>query len=67
MRDPLQLGSSVRDGLGLLGSPEMLDEVESRRQYRGRDAGDSGAKGMIGFRREHRPGRRGETLFNPVL
>src|SRR5437763_8741685 len=65
MRDPLQLGSSVRNGLGLLGSPEMLDEVlRSRRHYRGRDAGDSGAKDMTVFAENIRRVGSGETLLN---
>jgi hypothetical protein len=34
MRDPLQVGHSVIDGLDLLRGPEMRDEVEPRRHYR---------------------------------
>src|SRR3954469_1630439 len=43
----------------------MLDEVEPRRHYRGRDAGDSGGEGNADFRREHPPGRRGRNPAQP--
>src|SRR5205809_3166158 len=47
----------------------MLDEVEPRRHYRGRVAGDSGGDGHDGFRREHPPCRfrRNSAQPGPVM
>ena len=72
MRDPLQVGHSVIDDLDLLGGPEMLpemlDEVEPRRHYRGRDAPVTAeAKSMTVFAENIRRFGVGEIPLNPVL